>query len=76
MKIEDGVIETLNCPVSIALSKKQKIRWKTIREELSKLPGKPSIVECARKSLDQMMDEAEVMLKDYKSKNLDFTGIK
>ncbi len=76
MKIEDCVPETLNCQMSLAITESQNKRLLFIVEEFQKLPKKPNPRQGIRKKFEEFLNEAEQMIKDYKSKNLDFTGIR
>ncbi len=75
MKIDDLVPETLNCQITLAISEKQSKRWDFLLNEFKKLPKKPVIRDGLRDKFDEYMTELELLLKEYKSKTLDFTGI-
>lgn len=76
MQLKDLERSPLDTPLSLALTKEDRDRWDAIQSELKTIQKSLNskkilrMSDEARKRIIDLMDEAEAMIKDYKSKNL------
>jgi hypothetical protein len=75
MQIKDFTEEALIFQIGIAVDESLHKRWKQANSNLKKINKTASLSNQARQKIIELIESAEKLVENHKSKTLDFTGI-